>query len=118
MHTVIFACKRVDGMSREEYERHYRETHGPLAQRLPGLVEYRQLILRQGAAESPVPLAGYDSLSIYVFRDDAAAAAAWASPEGIKLNEDTPRFMDWPTILTFAVESERALAPKPSTPRR
>ncbi len=28
MHTVMFACKRLNGMSREEYEHHYHEIHG------------------------------------------------------------------------------------------
>ncbi|HWI22480.1 MAG TPA: EthD family reductase [Baekduia sp.] len=110
MHTVAFACKRVEGMSREEYARHYREIHAPLARRLPGLVEYRQMLLRD-EADGPVVSAGYDSLSVYVFADDAAAAAAWASPEGIELNEDTPTFMDWDSVLTFPVASELSMAP-------
>ncbi|MBT8162258.1 MULTISPECIES: hypothetical protein [Arthrobacter] len=30
-----------------------------------------------------------------------AAAAAFESPEGVALNEDTGRFMDWPSVLTI-----------------
>ena len=43
----------------------------------------------------------YDSVSTYVFTDDAAAEAAWASPEGIALNEDTSVFMDWDTVIAY-----------------
>jgi uncharacterized protein (TIGR02118 family) len=100
MHTIVFACRRLPTLSRTDYERHYWEVHAPLASALPGLVEYRQMLIRddyewQGQERE------YDSISTYVFTDDAAAEAAWASPEGIAVNDDTGKFMDWDTVIAY-----------------
>ena len=111
-HTIMFACRRVPDLTRAEYEQHYREIHAPLSRRLPGLVEYRQALLSEGEADGPVPTARYDSISTYVFVDDEAARAAWASPEGEAVNNDTPTFMDWQTIMSFQIQSERVLTPE------
>jgi hypothetical protein len=44
---------------------------------------------------------GYDSVSTYVFPDDATAEAAWASPAGEALRVDTPLFMDWDAVVSY-----------------
>ena len=100
MHTIVFACQRVPGMSRADYETHYHEIHAPLACALPGLLEYRQMLIRSDYQWHD-QASDYDSISTYVFADDAAAQAAWASPEGIALNEDTGAFMDWDTVIAY-----------------
>jgi uncharacterized protein (TIGR02118 family) len=100
MFTMVYACRRVPGMSREEYAAYYQEKHAPLSRALPGLIEYRQMIVRGDFVwdgRNPE----FDSVSTYVFPDEETARAAWASPQGIALDEDTPRFMDWETILAL-----------------
>lgn len=100
MHTIIFATRRKPGLTREQFAEHYRAVHAPLARRLPGLVEYRQTLLRDDY-QWRGQRCDYDAISVYVFTSDAAAQAAWASPEGIALNEDTGAFIDWDTIVAY-----------------
>lgn len=100
MHTIVFATRRKPGLTREQFAEHYRTIHAPLARKLPGLVEYRQTLLRddyqwQGQQCS------YDAISVYVFTSDEAAEAAWASPEGAAVNEDTHLFIDWDTVIAY-----------------
>jgi uncharacterized protein (TIGR02118 family) len=100
MHTVVFITKRVDGMTHDEFVAHYEQIHAPLARELPGLIEYRQLPIRRDYEWNGQP-ADYDAVSVYVFESDDAAAAAWASPAGVAVNEDTVKFMHWDSILAF-----------------
>ncbi|MFJ3802875.1 EthD domain-containing protein [Streptomyces sp. NPDC090088] len=100
MHTIIFATRRKPGLTREQFAEHYRSVHAPLARRLPGLVEYRQTLLRDDY-QWEGQKCGYDAVSVYVFESDEAAEAAWASPEGVALNEDTLLFIDWDTVISY-----------------
>ncbi|MEU9343807.1 EthD family reductase [Streptomyces sp. NPDC048278] len=100
MHTIIFATRRKPGLTREQFAEHYRSVHAPLARRLPGLVEYRQTLLRDDYRWEGQKC-GYDAVSVYVFESDEAAEAAWASPEGVALNEDTLLFIDWDTVISY-----------------
>jgi uncharacterized protein (TIGR02118 family) len=100
MHTIIFATKRKPGLAREQFAEHYRTIHAPLACRLPGLVEYRQTLLRDDY-QWQGQRCDYDAISVYVFTSDIAAEAAWVSPEGVALNEDTGAFIDWDTVISY-----------------
>ncbi|MEU6192229.1 EthD domain-containing protein [Streptomyces sp. NPDC047061] len=100
MHTIVFATKRKPGLTREQFAEHYRNIHAPLARKLPGLVEYRQTLLRQDYQWQGQPC-DYDAISVYVFTSDEAAEAAWASPEGLAVNEDTGLFIDWDTVIAY-----------------
>jgi uncharacterized protein (TIGR02118 family) len=100
VHTIVFATRRLPHLTHEDFVRHYQEVHAPLAQALPGLVEYRQMPIRTDL-EWNGQEARYDAVSVYVFASDEAASAAWESPQGVELNEDTVCFMDWDSILAF-----------------
>lgn len=100
MHTIVFAVKRLPHLTHEEYLRHYTEVHGPLARKMPGLIEYRQMPIRQDYQWNG-QIAEYDSISIYVYESDEAAAAADASPQGLALKEDTMKIMDFDAVLSF-----------------
>jgi uncharacterized protein (TIGR02118 family) len=110
VHTIVFVTRRLPHLTHDEFVRHYVQIHAPLAQTLPGLVEYRQMpVPRDYAWNGQDPT--YDAVSVYVFESDEAAVAAWASPEGVALNEDTMKFMQWDSILTFPGTSFRVFAP-------
>lgn len=47
MHTIAFLFKRKPGMTREEFEHHYKVVHAPIAAKLPGLLEYRHYPVRE-----------------------------------------------------------------------
>lgn len=101
MHTIAFLTKRVPGMSRDAFFEHYRTTHYGLSTQLPGLISYQQaeIAADDGAWPAATAVSGYDALSIYTFESKEAADAAFAAPEGVATNEDTPLFMEWSSII-------------------
>ncbi|WP_194903835.1 EthD family reductase [Catenulispora rubra] len=99
-HTVVFATRRKAGLTREEFAEHYRSVHAPLARRLPGLLEYRQTLLRADY-QWHGQRCEYDAISVYVFESDEAAEAAWTSPEGVAVDDDTGLFIDWDTVIAY-----------------
>jgi uncharacterized protein (TIGR02118 family) len=99
-HTLVFATRRKPGLTREEFAEHYHTVHAPLARKLPGLVEYRQTLLREDHLWHG-QRCEYDAVSVYVFESDEAAEAAWKSPEGTAVDEDTGRFIDWATVIAY-----------------
>lgn len=84
----------------EEAERHYREHHVPLAQRLPGLRRYvigRLVQTRTVPAEQyRAAILGFDSLE--------ALRAAYASPVGQELRADEERLIARPRALLLGGE--------------
>jgi hypothetical protein len=42
MYRVLFVVHRNPELSREEFVRHYREVHVPIAETFPGLRDYRR----------------------------------------------------------------------------
>jgi uncharacterized protein (TIGR02118 family) len=100
VYTIVFITRRLPHLTHEEFIRHYEDVHAPLAQRLPGVVEYHQLPIRADY-ECNGQVATYDAVSVYTFASKEAAEAAWASAEGAVLDKDTVTFMDWDSILSF-----------------
>jgi uncharacterized protein (TIGR02118 family) len=109
-HSIVFVTRRLPHLTHEEFVRHYEEVHAPLAQQLPGLVEYRQMPIRADY-EWNGQQTRFDAVSVYVFESDEAATAAWASPEGVAVNEDTVIFMEWESILAFPGHSFQSYGP-------
>ena len=111
MFTVAFLTKRLPQMSREAFFAHYGETHLPLAAKLPGLVSYQQTEISHGdrAWAQPESFGTYDALSLYTFASREDADRAFASPEGVALNEDTGLFIDWDSVLSIPVELLRTI---------
>jgi uncharacterized protein (TIGR02118 family) len=61
------------------FEKHYLETHVPLAKKLPGLRKYE---VSQGPIVSPTGGAGYHFVATLHFDDLASIRRAFATPEG------------------------------------
>lgn len=101
MYVIAFFTRRNLGMSSEEFFEHYRGTHWRLATDMPGLISYQQAELDRCAQPWALSsaLADYDALSLYTFASREAAIAAFASPEGLATDADTPTFMDASAIL-------------------
>ena len=68
---MVFLTKRAD-MSRDEFRRYWRETHGPLGAAMPGVRKYVQ----NHATADGTP---FDGVAEMWFDDMAAMAAAFAS---------------------------------------
>jgi uncharacterized protein (TIGR02118 family) len=94
---VVVLLPRRSDMSREDFERYLRETHVPLLVRLPGL---RRLVLNWVLPDPNGPAPAYDAVGEDWFDDAQALNAAFASPEGKAVANDTPNFLDNPMSIS------------------
>lgn len=100
VYTLAFLTRPKPGLTLEEFYRHYTDVHRPLAEKLPGLVSYRQTRIRKEGYRGNDAV-DYAAFSEYTFESEESAIASWQSAEAAALNEDTGHFMDWPSVLTI-----------------
>jgi len=89
-------------LTADQFHRHMRETHGPLAMSLPGLRKYVQNFASKDAARQP---AGWDAIVELYFEDRPSMEAAWASPQGAASDADLAAFADL-TRTTWSIVDE------------
>ncbi len=102
--TVAF-LKRKEGVSREEFARHYEESHAPLAlKHLPMIKKYvRNHVVDIPGMEGP----DFDCMSEFWFEsiEDAMKVAEWAqSDAGQVIRDDENKFMDSSKTISFMVD--------------
>lgn len=103
---IVLVPRRID-MSREDFERYLRETHQPLLVKMPGL---RRLVVNWVLPDPDGPAPDYDLVGEDWFDDPQAMHAAFASPEGKAVIDDTPNFADMSRFrLMVADEDEVSL---------
>ncbi len=88
MFTVTFVVNEKPGMERTEALRYWRDTHGPIVRKIPGVRRYVQQHA-VAAPEGEPPFLGVASL---YFDDQEAFGAAAASPEFAAAIEDVANF--------------------------
>ena len=71
------------------FDKHYAETHIPIAKKLPGLRKYQ---ISQGPVATPGGPSGVYLIATLVFDDVAAIKAAFASEQGKAAAGDLPKF--------------------------
>ncbi len=72
-----------------DFDRHYFNTHVPLAKKIPGLRKYE---VSSGPVASPAGSSGVHLIAILQFDDVAAIQRAFASPEGLAAAADVQTF--------------------------
>lgn len=87
---AVVLHRRAD-MSAAQFNAYFRDVHGPLAERLPGLKRYVQNTV---AADPKRPHPGWDGIAELYFEDWAAMEAAWASAAGAAATRDLEAFVD------------------------
>lgn len=98
MVKAIYLICRRPGMSPAEFHRYWREVHGAIAARIPGMRRYVQCHAVDDAPE-------YDGAAEAWFDDMDAVRAAVASPEYAAARADEARFIDLDrTTLIFTEE--------------
>lgn len=102
----IFLLKRKAGLSHEEFSRHWKQVHGPLAAKtFPMFSRYVQnhVVTEQGI-EPP-----FDGM-VEIWYDDIAACRAsnelYRSSAGRLIVEDEERFMDISARVHFLVDEQ------------
>ena len=109
MIKLVFTLKRREGLSREEFQRYWREEHAPLVKRHAATLGIRRYVQTHArATDLDAAVAGprgsepgaYDGVAELWWDSLEALAAAWSTPEGqaagAALLEDEQRFIDLP----------------------
>ena len=89
MYTVVYELYRKEGISREEFARHWVEVHGPLAAQLPRVRSYRICPVTSAVDALGREVDGFAILDFDSVEDFQAAAA---SPEMAAAGEDAAQF--------------------------
>src|ERR1700727_2729334 len=95
MYKVIWLVKFRTDVPREEVVRWWRQEHGPLAAKTPGMMRYVQSHWLEALdPETDLPTGGppyFDGHAEHWFADEESYRAAMASPEWAATKEDGPR---------------------------
>jgi uncharacterized protein (TIGR02118 family) len=105
MIKIIYCITRKEGLSVEQFQRYWRETHGPIAARIPGVRRYVQShTLPETYAGTNAP--PYDGAAELWWDDLDAMRAAMASPELEAAREDEKNFIDHANVAFFVTEEK------------
>jgi uncharacterized protein (TIGR02118 family) len=103
VYKVIWLVKFRTDMPREEVVRWWRDEHGPLAAKTPGMVRYVQNHWTSALDhESQLPVAGasqFDGHAEHWFTDYESYQAAMRSPEWQQTQVDGPTGFDSSTLV-------------------
>jgi uncharacterized protein (TIGR02118 family) len=106
MIKLVYCVRRLPDLSREEFQRYWRQTHGPLVRSRARSLRIRRYVqvhtletpINNVLRESRGTLEPYDGVAELWWSSADDLAAAMASPEGRKagreLLEDERRFLD------------------------
>jgi uncharacterized protein (TIGR02118 family) len=104
---------RRPDITTERFRRHWRDVHGPVAARLPGLCHYHQnhvVDREQRGIDYARGAHDYDGFSELWFDDVPAMSAAFASEQVQRLGEDEARFIGELELVTAI---QHVVIPKP-----
>jgi uncharacterized protein (TIGR02118 family) len=97
---------RKDGMTREQFTRHWLEIHAPLARPVPGLRRYVQSHILEEFKRADIPTSAVqvDGIAELWFDDRPSMERALASPQVAALHADGALFIG--ANKTFVVEEK------------
>ena len=104
MIKTISLLTRKDGLSREEFMRHWVEVHAPLAHAVPGVRRYVQSHIQGERSRPDIPTTevAVDGIAELWFDDRDAMERSNASPEAKRLHADGALFIG--RIKSFITE--------------
>jgi uncharacterized protein (TIGR02118 family) len=100
MVKLIYCISKKPELSVEQFQTYWRETHGPIAAKIPGLRRYVQCHTAPelyGREQAP----RFDGAAELWFDDLDAMRAAMASPETKAAIEDERNFIDHSRVASF-----------------
>jgi uncharacterized protein (TIGR02118 family) len=104
MIKLVYCITRRRGMTLEEFSRYWREVHGPIGRRIPGL---RRLVQNHAVPHTrDLGRPGFDGMAELWFDDLAALEAARRSPEWEASSADEANFIDSSRTATFVTEEQ------------
>ena len=107
MVKMIALLTRKEGLSHEDFVRHWVETHAPLAHGVPGLRRYVQshVVGEQTRPDIPTTAVDVDGIAELWFDDKDALEGAHGTAEMKRLLTDGVQFIGG--IKTFLVEEKQ-----------
>jgi uncharacterized protein (TIGR02118 family) len=114
MIKLVYWITRRPGMSREEFSRYWREVHGPIGRRIPGLRRLVQSHPVPHPGDMPAPT--FDGMAELWFDDLDALEAARRSPEWRASSADETNFIDGTRTALFLTEEHEI--PDQALPRK
>ena len=99
MVKLIYCISKKPELSVEEFQRYWRETHGPIAGAIPGLRRYVQCHVVPELYGRQAP--PYDGAAELWFDDLDALGVAMRSPEVRAAIEDEKNFIDHSRVASF-----------------
>ena len=100
MVKLIYCISKKPELSIEEFQTYWRETHGPIAAKIPGLRRYVQCHTAPetyGGQREP----GFDGAAELWWDDMESMRAAMGSPEVQAALEDEKNFIDHSRVASF-----------------
>jgi uncharacterized protein (TIGR02118 family) len=112
MIKTVSLLVRKEGSSHEDFVRHWREIHGPLAYACPGVARYTQTEVKASSFRTDGVAAldvAVDGIAELWFADRAALDQFNAAPATRRLREDGTKFIG--RQISFTTE-ERVIIPR------
>jgi uncharacterized protein (TIGR02118 family) len=103
MVKLIYVITRKAGMAPDEFQHYWRETHAPIAARIPGVRRYVQCHVPLALYERAVP-PSYDGAAELWFDSLDALRDAMRSPELQAAQEDERNFIDHEKVFAITTE--------------
>ena len=109
----ISLLTRKEGMTHEQFMKHWVEVHAPLAHAVPGLKRYVQSHIVEERLRSDIPATAVDidGIAELWYDDRESMAAAMATPAARALHADGALFIG--RIKTYTVEEHQIIPPSP-----
>jgi uncharacterized protein (TIGR02118 family) len=111
MIKTVALLARKDGLSHEDFVKHWAEIHAPLAYVCPGVARYTQTVVKSSSIRTDVPGmdVAVDGVAELWFADQAALDLFNASPATRRLRDDGATFIG--RQVSFLTE-ERVIIPR------
>lgn len=106
MYKVLWICRFNSDLTREQAQKHWREVHGPLVLKVPGVIGYTQNhcveTVRMSSPNGEALI--IDGIAEAWWESKASYDAAMISPEWKALNADAELVFDVRTMVGATVD--------------
>ena len=111
MIKLISMFKRKEGLSPEDFHRHWREVHGPLIARTKSgsyVVRYEQNHRPLDDYDNPI-VSDFDGVTVQWFRSKEDFYASIREPDYAEIHADVERFIDTASIVWLLTEDAEVI---------
>lgn len=112
MIKLVYCITKKPGLSDEEFQSYWKEVHGPIAARIPGLRRLVQSHVIQEASEIRIP--DFDGMAELWFDDLECLMAARRTLEFQRSSADEENFIDGSRVAFFVTEEHEIELPRSS----